>query len=90
VVVFAIVKRCLDDKRDCWERVTGEKMSKSIFLGIYGRAHVRALTPENIKSSFCKTGVWPFNLSVITLVMMAPSKESSCEGHLPIAPATPV
>lgn len=65
-------------------------MNKTNFLGIYGRAHQRALTPENIKSSFRKTGVWPFDPSVITPEMMAPSKETSCEGHLPITPVTPV
>ena len=52
VVVFAIVKWCLGDECEEWEQKTGEKMSKTNFLGIYGRAHKWALTPENIKSSF--------------------------------------
>jgi len=90
VVVFAVVKRCLGDEREEWERKTGEKMSKTNFLGIYGWAHQRALTPETIKSSFRATGVWPLNPSVIIPAMMAASKETSCEAHLPIAPATPV
>jgi hypothetical protein len=90
VVVFATVKRCLGEERDAWEQRTGEKISKTNFLGIYGRAHLRALTPENIKASFRKTGVWPFDPSVVTDEMMAPSKETSCEGHLPVVPATPV
>jgi len=90
VVVFAVVKWCLGDEREEWERKTGEKMSKTNFLGIYGRAHKRALTPENIKSSFRATGVWPLDPSVITPAMMAASKETSCEAHLPIAPTTPV
>ena len=61
VVVFAILKRMLSDERDRWERETGEMVSKSNFLGIYGRAHLRALTPETIKSAFRKTGIWPFD-----------------------------
>lgn len=35
-------------------------------------------------------GVWPFDPSVITTDMMAPSKVTSCEGYLPVMPATPV
>jgi len=90
VVVFATVKQCLSEERNDWERQTGEKISKTNFLGIYGQAHLRALTPDNIKASFRKTGVWPFDPSVVTEEMMAPSKETSCEGHLPVVPATPV
>ena len=52
VVVFAILKRMLSDECDCWECETGEMVSKSNFLGIYGRAHLRALTLETIKSAF--------------------------------------
>jgi hypothetical protein len=40
--------------------------------------------------SLSKMGVWPFNPGVVTKMMMAPSKETSCEGHLPIVPATPM
>lgn len=90
VVVFATVKRCLCEERDKWEHSTGERFSKTNFLGIYGRAHLQALTPDNIKALFRKTGVWPFDPTVITPAMMAPSKETSCEGFLPIALATPV
>lgn len=90
VVVFATLKHNIREERDKWERSTGEKLKKSNFLGIYGRAHLSALTPENIKSAFRKTGVWPLDWNVITEDMMAPSKETSCEGHLPLMPATPV
>ena len=82
VIVFATVKWCLSNERDTWERETGEKISKTNFLGIYGRAHLHALTPNNIEAAFHKTGVWPFDLSVITHEMMAASKETSCEGQL--------
>jgi hypothetical protein len=83
VVVFAVVKHCLSEERDRWERETGEAISKSNFLAIYGRAHTRALTPETIFSAFRKTGIWPFNRDVISKEAMAPSKETSCEAHLP-------
>ncbi|KIK75713.1 hypothetical protein PAXRUDRAFT_18757 [Paxillus rubicundulus Ve08.2h10] len=63
---------------------------KQNFLTIYRRAHICALTPGIIHTAFCKTGVWPFNRDVITAEMMAPSKETLCEGHLPITPSSPV
>jgi len=59
-------------------------MDKNTFLAIYGRAHVRALTVENIKSAFKKIGVWLFNPHVVTEEMLAPSKEASSKAHLPI------
>ena len=90
VVVFAILKRYLSEEWDKWERETGEKISKTNFITIYGQAHNHALPPENITASFCKTGVWPFDPSVITKDMMATSKETFCWAHLPVPPVTPV
>jgi len=71
-----------------WEKRT--KIDKTNFLRIYAAAHVCALTPSNIKAAFEKTGVVPFNRSVVTPAMMAPSLETSCRGSLPIAPSTPI
>lgn len=90
VVLFATVKCHLGDERDNWELKTGEQINKTNFLGIYGHAHLRALTPGNIKAAFRKTGVWPFNPSVVSEAMIAPSKETSCEAYLPVAPSSPV
>jgi hypothetical protein len=64
-------------------------MDKNNFLAIYGRAHIRALTPDNIKAAFKKTGIWPFNPDVVTTEMLAPSRETSCEAHLPLPPDDP-
>lgn len=83
VVVFAILKRCLSEEHDAWERKTGEAVSKTNFLAIYGRAHLRALTPATIRSAFCKTGIHPFDRSVIPTLVMAASKETLCQSHLP-------
>lgn len=44
---------------------------------------MRALTPELVKTAFRKTGISPFNPDVVSKDKMAPSKESSQEGHLP-------
>ena len=90
MVVFSVVKHYWTVERDRWEREKGEKISKSNFLTVYGAAHLRALKPAVIRSAFRKTSVWPFDPSVVTEDMMAPSKVTSCEGHLPIKPASPV
>lgn len=90
VVIFTTMKLYLSDEWDKWEWETGQKISKTNFLAIYGRAHLHTLMAKNIKATFQKTGVWPFNPNVISTEMMAPSKETSREGHLPIVPATPV
>jgi hypothetical protein len=90
VAVFSVLKRYWAEEREKWEQEKGEKVNKENFLAVYGAAHVRALTHEIISSAFRKTGVWPYDPSVITTDMMAPSLESSNRGHLPLAPSTPV
>jgi hypothetical protein len=90
VVVFSVLKHFWTIKRDRHERETGGKVDKSKFLGIYRRAHLRTMNPDTIHAAFRKTGIWPLDPDVITEAMMAPSKEMSCEGYLPIEPASPV
>lgn len=89
VIIFSPLKKYIGEERDNWLREYGAAMDKNTFLAIYGKAHVRALTSENIKSAFRKTGIWPFDPSVVTEEMLAPSKESSSEAHLPIPPDDP-
>jgi hypothetical protein len=90
VVIFGPLKLYWTQEKDAWLRKTGQKVDKTNFLQIYGAAHIRALTPTNIKATFRKTGVWPFNCGIVMPAMMAPSLETSCRGHLPVTPATPV
>ncbi|KIO07658.1 hypothetical protein M404DRAFT_103207, partial [Pisolithus tinctorius Marx 270] len=80
----------LDDARDEWEQSTGQSISKKNFLAVYGPAHLKTLTCKNILAAFRKTGVWPFNPHVITSNMMAPSKETSIQGSLPVEPVMPI
>jgi hypothetical protein len=84
VVIFSPLKKFIGEERDTWLCEHRGAMDKNNFLAIYGRAHVRALTPDNIKAAFKKTGVWPFNPDVVTEEMLAPSRETSCEAHLPL------
>jgi hypothetical protein len=90
VVVFAVLKTCWSEERDKWEREKGEGITKSNFVTIYGQAHLRALTPDLIRMAFRKTSVWPFDPTVISEQMMASSKETSYQGHLPIMPSSPI
>ena len=60
-------------------------MSKEKFLHVYAAAHICTFTPENIKASFWKTGLVPFNPDVVTAEMMAPSLESLSAGVMPLA-----
>ncbi|EIW54948.1 DDE-domain-containing protein, partial [Trametes versicolor FP-101664 SS1] len=89
VVIFSVLKQHWKRARDTLER-RGEKVTKATFLSVYGGAHVAALTPENIKAAFRKTGVEPFNPDVITADLMAPSLETSSRGHLPFVQTSPV
>jgi hypothetical protein len=89
VVIFSPLKKFIGEERDTWLHEHGAAMDKNNFLAIYGRAHIRALTPDNIKAAFKKTGIWPFNPDVVTTEMLAPSRETSCEAHLPLPPDDP-
>ncbi|EIW58642.1 DDE-domain-containing protein, partial [Trametes versicolor FP-101664 SS1] len=89
VVIFSVLKQHWKRARDTLER-RGEKVTKATFLSVYGGVHVAALTPANIKAAFRKTGVEPFNPDVITADLMAPSLETSSQGHLPFMQTSPV
>ncbi|KIK76119.1 hypothetical protein PAXRUDRAFT_57779, partial [Paxillus rubicundulus Ve08.2h10] len=90
VVIFGPLKHYWTQERDLFESSTRQSVSKSNFVSIYARAHLRALTPGNICAAFQKTGVWPFNPDAVTKEMMAPSLETSSIGRLPLPQASPI
>jgi hypothetical protein len=90
VVVFVVLKRYWSEERDKWERERGERITKANFITIYGRTHLRAPMPGPIRTTFRKTGVWPFNRDVVSDSIMVLSKETSKKSHLPIMPSTPL
>ncbi|KAJ3746480.1 hypothetical protein DFH05DRAFT_953283 [Lentinula detonsa] len=75
--------------RDRWER-EGHTVDKTNFLSIYAETHLQTLTEQNIKAAFRKTGVIPFNPTVITPEMMAPSETTSIHMTTPARHTTPV
>ena len=82
VVIFAILKLLLSKECDKLLQDTGTAINKSKFLSFITNAYVQALTPGNIKTTFRKTGIHPFNPDVVTSDMLAPSKETSLEANL--------
>ena len=63
---------------------------KKKFIAIYGAAHIRSLTPDNIQAAFRKTGVVPFNPNILRAEQMAPSHETSLQANMPLPFSTPV
>jgi hypothetical protein len=89
VVIFSPMKHHWTKARDDWEW-QGHTVDKSNFLAVYAEAHKQALTPENIKSAFRKTGVIPFNPDVVTCGMMAPSLATSTQSMMPVLQSSPI
>jgi hypothetical protein len=48
------------------------------------------MQPDTVKAAFRKTGTWPVDPNAVTPEMMAPSKVTSKDAHLPVVPPTPV
>ncbi|KAF5375698.1 hypothetical protein D9615_009380 [Tricholomella constricta] len=90
VVIFSVLKKRWSHHRDQYERERGHPVKKTNFIKVYALAHAEALTVRNIEAAFEKTGVVPFNPEVITEEMMAPSRTTSIQSILPIAPPSPV
>ena len=90
VCIFAPLKAEFGRLRDKLFYEDGEVITKDNFLKVYGKAHMKVLTPELIKKAFAKVGIVPVNRNVITPEMMAPSKDTSHKVYTPIIPTTPV
>jgi hypothetical protein len=65
-------------------------VKKDNYLQLIEGPFIQAFTPANIKAGFKKTGVWPFNDTVITPAMMAPSIPNSAVALFPMPQASPV
>ncbi|EKM77874.1 hypothetical protein AGABI1DRAFT_15505, partial [Agaricus bisporus var. burnettii JB137-S8] len=59
VCIFSPLKTQFAKERDEHLRMTGEPITKENFLTIYGRTHLKVLTPELIKTAFRKVGIVP-------------------------------
>jgi hypothetical protein len=89
VMIFGVLKWCWSKARDTFEREHGVIVMKKNFMKVYARAHLKALTKENILAVFQKTEIALFIPNVITEEMLAPSQTSSIEGPLPLPTEEP-
>lgn len=75
VVVFSVLKQAWTKAHDEFEK---HKccIDKTNFLEVYSRAHIKALTGDNILTAFQATGTFPLNHNFITAEVMEPSLET--------------
>jgi DDE superfamily endonuclease len=74
--VFPSVKHWFHCEVDSWLRLSKTQISKADFIRIYSKTRPKAMTIENLKSAFRKTGLNPFNPAIALR-------------QLPIAPMSP-
>ena len=68
----------------CGQRVIdGIKINRYNFVPEYMEVRKKAITPELIKKSFSRTGIYPFNPDIFTDKDFAPSRATSRDAHLP-------
>ena len=77
VVCFAKLKRELADEIRNWNDWHQRGIQKRDFAGVFGRAYLRAFTPELVKSAWKAVGIHPYNPDIIPLDKLAPSEAST-------------
>jgi hypothetical protein len=90
VACFSTLKIYWGQVRDAFEEETQSKLGKEHFLEVYTKAHTMAMTPQNIKAAFQKTGIHPWDPLQIHPSQIALSIESSIQGSLPLPQPSPV
>lgn len=84
VVIFGVLKYHLSKKRDELWRTEGKVIDKRNFLEVLEEPWKKTFTKELIQKAFRKTGVVPFDPSVIKPEQLATSKETSGNLELPV------
>ena len=90
VVCFAKMKTEFRAEIHAFEDSHMRGVGKGDFAGVFGRAYLRAFTPESVKAAFAATGVHPYNPDVITEKLMQPSLPTSTRGSFPLTQSSPV
>ena len=83
VGIFGRFKVALREEAYNYELQTGLPVDKTSALLVIGKAYLRAFTPENIRSAFRKTGMWPLDQGVINALDIAPSEATSILADAP-------
>ncbi|KAF8990269.1 hypothetical protein BDQ17DRAFT_1472270, partial [Cyathus striatus] len=81
-VIFLVLKQHLSLEHNKFTQTHAEDITKKNFLKIYGNTHITVLTVENIKATFQKTGVHPFDPIVVTPAMLASSMPKLIQSNL--------
>jgi hypothetical protein len=89
VAPFAEMKRLWTIARNDIEQNKDGTFSKASFLKVYAEVRKKAFTRKIIKAAFKKTGIRPFDPSVITPEQMAPAEALSSTSGAPLAMPTP-
>jgi hypothetical protein len=90
IAVFGPFKRAWTQATIAFEYRTGQKVCRENMLGLLSEVWIQSLTPNNIKTSFRKTGVFPINSHVILSEAIAPNKETSIQAHPPVDLPSPI
>ncbi|KZT32305.1 DDE-domain-containing protein, partial [Sistotremastrum suecicum HHB10207 ss-3] len=77
VACFGLMKQYWRTACQSYELGARERVSKAMFLQVFAEPYRKAFTVETIKSAFKRTGVVPYDPTVITADMLAPSKATS-------------
>jgi len=79
VVCFARLKKELADEIRDWNDRHQRGIQKRDFGGVFGRAYLRAFTPELVRSAWEAVGICPYNPDIISLDKLAPSETSTTQ-----------
>ena len=92
VILFSPHKRAFAEECEKHEQETGQTLERADFVVVNHRAVVRVFTQSNILAAFRKTGIRPFDPTVITEKMLAPSLPTSLQPSqvFPIIQPSPV
>ncbi|KAF8142656.1 hypothetical protein K438DRAFT_2113177 [Mycena galopus ATCC 62051] len=90
VVCFATMKECWKFEINTFKEIHQRAVDKEDFCGVFGRAFLKAFTPELVKAAFAATGIHPFNRDVINAKQMKPSEATSTHAAFPLPQSSPV
>ncbi|KIJ35718.1 hypothetical protein M422DRAFT_124972, partial [Sphaerobolus stellatus SS14] len=92
VVCFAIMKLHWTYKVNAFEGTNSYSINKDDFVGVFGKAFIKAFTPKTIKSAFRATGICPYNPNIVTVTQMRPSETTSTQASsiFPLDQPSPV
>jgi DDE superfamily endonuclease len=90
VVCFARMKEAWKDAINRFEQLHRTQVTKGNFTKVFGEAFLMAFTRPTILAAFEKTGIYPYNPSVIMERQMEPSKATSTHGSFPLPQPSPV